>query len=254
MEQQQDSNNVVADGSIKTLPTKVSAGISYVGMGKKDATKIQAAILKGETSMRNTLYERGAEFEGIADRIDGWLKGFGEVMGKTKKSEARAVFEAMAYDAEKLHLHKGDFNSWVKLAREIRNAAEGKNDPNAVASVIAPKAATKKQADTVIDKIGTLNKVQTEAALSAALNQLPKVSKVWENTILTQIESLANQLKKSEQPIFQNAGADLIDLLEPISEKIAIESAIAESKMENTAESAVASEQDQQDQQEQLAA
>lgn len=240
--------NTKVDGStVQSLPSKVAARVSFAGIGKTDGSKIIAGIEKAEKSMREILYKRACEFEGNEKSITEYLEGFGMVMGKVMKSQAKQVLIAVSINAEKMDSFKGIFSAWVKLARDIRaEQASGTNgDGDAIPPVPVatkqPKVTAKQHAD-ISDKVPVMTKAQVEELLPKLATQLTKTSKNWENSIMLQIESLANALKQSEQPIYQNIGLAVLDAGSETGKSLleAIEDHMADEAMREGAEKVVA--------------
>lgn len=188
---------------------------SYKGYGKQDAEGILSALNKVNGRAKDVLVKRAIEFAANAETIKDYLEGFGEVMGQTRKSEAKAVFDAFGVNAE-IATAKAqeiqDYASFITECREIRGVQSRAPAARAI-------KVTDKQVSEIMAKIPAMKAETAEKVVKAAMLQLVETAKdQWELAILVQIQSLSEKLRSSEQPIYSKAAqtiykvaADMID-------------------------------------------
>lgn len=184
----------------------------YINLGKADGETVKTSQAGFEGCQRQVMTETAklfvsAETHNIDTNAVNWLLGFGEVMGKTKKSEASIVLYAYAKDSTKVQEFHGGYNSWIAHCREIKN---GETSPK-------ERTGTRKVSDKGIAAIAiavsVMNAGQVKALLEKLYFQLKAVSgDNWEKAFLIEIEGLADAIGNSPHPIFQNMSNSILDV------------------------------------------
>lgn len=190
--------------AIKTPDGKeqVPAGLNYEAMGKTDGNVILGAIRGAQSTCRSTLCERAESFAGNDDHISKWLSGYGEVMGKTKKSEASTVFKAYAANSLSVLGFDGVYNDWITHCRTLKNEGTSITTRATRTPTISDKGMEK-----VVEGVAVMNAGQVKVLLDKAYSQLKATGgENWEPSFLTQIDELANMLQTSKQPFFIDMG------------------------------------------------
>lgn len=111
---------------------------------------------------------------------------------------------------EWLTSYEGDFAGFLKLARDLRNRGTGKESRGTAVSRKAKVTDT--QFSNIMENIPVMTLNQAHSTITEAAKQVAKMPN-WERAVLAEMELFANQLKTSNQPIFQNAAAEIIDTL-----------------------------------------
>lgn len=215
--------------------------LSFIGLGKKDAEtiqasfeKVEAALVKATGTMRVKLQERAPDFVGKAsDQKDmkDYLDGFGKVLGDTKKSEAKAVFQAFIADSKAVVSFAGTYNEWVTHCRKIRDAAAGPKDGDGKPkNKKPPRIPTDKQMEDIESKIPAMTANQAETIVNKATLTLVATNKAWEHALLMQIQGIAARLEESEQPIYKRIAALILLEAGKVVEQEKASQAIQEAK------------------------
>lgn len=238
---------------------------SWAEEGKKAGVFVVGAFgvaEKGVMEMLLTVAHIIAGTPSAEDFLTGYATAWSNPdTGKSRKADARAVFEAFsmkdasgklidAYertvgyeenkdgtrklDAQKnsipiketksaqewLTEYEGDFKGFLALAREIRNQGSGRNSQGT--TVNRRQKITDKQLTSIMEALPVASPKQAEAIITDLTNKV--VAKLpsgeSEKMVLAQMEMLANQLKVSKQPIYQNAGAAIIDILDELRTEV----------------------------------
>lgn len=250
---------------------------SWAEEGKKAGAYALAAFQTVEKGVQDMLLTVAIIIAGTPSAED-FLTGYAGAWsnpdtGKSRKADARAVFEAFAVkDAngkplesyertvgyEKnadgsnkvgedkmpiaireskspqdwLKEYDGDWKGFLSLAREIRNGGTGRSSQGTTVS--RRKNVTPKQFDSIMEALPVASAKQAETiahAASAVILKLPN----FEVAILGQMEMLTNQLKSSKQPIYVEAAARIIDVLNELRDEVR-----AATKMQADAKAATA--------------
>jgi hypothetical protein len=111
----------------------------------------------------------------------------------------------------------GDFKGFLALARELRNRGTGRQSTG---STVSRKVkVTDSQFSNIMAQIPVMTQPQAHATILEANKQIAKLPN-WEPVVLSEMEMLCNQLKTSKQPIYQNAAASIIDVLNDLREDV----------------------------------
>lgn len=193
---------------------KKSVGIDLVGLGKQDGEQVLLAINNGQSVMRDVVTKRAKEFYAIADKAKAWLDGYGEIMGKVRKSEASTIFKALtAGKMDDVESFKGTYHEWITACRKLRDGGTSK-------SRAGTKHVTGKGFDNIVERVATMSAEQSADLVDKAVMQIKTATpNNWEKTVLQKIEDLAEILKReSNQPFFkelaikiQSVGAEFLE-------------------------------------------
>ena len=189
------------------MSTKVKADMDYTALGKLDGHAIQDELVKTQSAMRKVLVQRAGQFSANSETIGKWLDGFGEVMGKTKKSEASTVFKAYAVSSDKVktavltaNQGAGDYNSFITECRKIRDGGETVEPGSRAGN----KRVTAKGQAAIVEHIAVMSGGQAKEIITHAVNKLKAANpETWERAVMIEIDNLADLLEESKQPFFQ---------------------------------------------------
>lgn len=144
--------------TVQSLPSAVAVGVDVVSIGKLAGRSIASHIGRAQASACEVLMLAAHAYRATPQATD-WLKGYGdgyaEVQGddvaKVRKSEAKAVIEAYAINADALEAYvkepaKNAYSGLITLARTIRPTA------SRAASKKAPKVTDKQQGE-ILEKV-----------------------------------------------------------------------------------------------------
>lgn len=182
----------------------------YIKQGKDAGGSVKAAEVTFKGVMRSTLTAMATAFVSVETKnIDTnsafWLDGFGEIMGKTKKSEASTVLHAYAKQSDKVVKFEGEYNDWITYCRQIRNGEHVAGNATTRAKHVSIKGMGK-----IEEAVIVMNSGQVKSLLNKLYSQLKLLSgENWEPAFLLEVETLSTYLADSKHPIFQQMGEQI---------------------------------------------
>lgn len=199
---------------------------------KTDARAVFDAIATKEGEGEDAkpyVYEKIVGFEKNADGSD------------KKDAEGNLIpIRKSATAKEWLRDFEGEYSDWLKLARDIRNRQSGRASQGSPSGTQqgggrGRTKVTPKQFDDIMESMPVTSANQAHAIVVEATKQLAKLPQ-WETAILAETEMLVNQLKTSKQPIYQNAAAAMMDILNDLRDELRKASDAAEAARKGAAD------------------
>lgn len=187
--------------------------------GEQDGCKIAEFDMSQSVQrmgfIRATLMAAAKELEGkelfVREYLSGLRKVFkGQKGEETRISEARTILIACAKEPERLQGFEGTYQDFVSVARQVKTGKEPKQVTTKAEHRITK--VTDKGMPKLEERVKVLTVKQAETIANLAQEQIVRASKQWESALVSAIYGLANRLKQSTQPLYQNFGADLIDM------------------------------------------
>lgn len=185
--------------------------LDWKAVGFDEGAKIEASIAETSKACIDMLVNFAEKLKGYAPSQLLFLEGYGEARGDTRKSEAKAVFEA--YGRAKADNNKALAGSQA-VSEAVLQAKADKLGKNAYADFIeacrlirgkkaqgrsagTQNAPTEKQLKEVVERVGKANATQAVQVLSEAVNRVTSL-KMNPLAVIRQIRTLAESLNKTE--------------------------------------------------------
>lgn len=234
---------------------------SWVEQGKKEGKAVAGLTARAERRAEATLIAYGLHFAAIAESdselpaiANDWLTGYAMGFdnpntGKVRKSEAKAVLEAFLRHDQQHERVKGVDATTKEIVKESKSAEEWLTGHNtvkgregyagliAMAKEIRGKATggqgagggarrkttvTDKQHGEIVENVALMNSGQAAQVVEKATAQLSKLPK-FEQALFREMLMVANQIKmKSNDPAHLKVASEVIDLVQPHLDRIAI--------------------------------
>lgn len=235
-----NGNNEQQQEKISQSTGVKASGLDFIKLGRDDAIEMLDSSAKAQGFQRERLMLRASELASDEVKRTEWLDGFGSVMGKVKKSEAKSVFMAYIKDKDqvvKLSENVGTgyvkdddtkgVNAYQRFISACRNI---KGTQSRAPQQRAAKAPTDKQMAELTDRAQTMTDKQTESLLEKALPKLtPASAKVialhardrviaeakdqWELLVMREIDELATRLvEDSKNPEYVDMAKAIIEV------------------------------------------
>ncbi len=217
-----DAGIVEAPKPAEAPETTVDNSLDWKAIGFDEGAKIEASLAEAGKACIDMLVNFAEKLKGYAPSQLLFLDGYGTARGDTRKSEAKAVFEAYgiakAGNNEKLTGEQAVNEALITAKSDWGHREEGKPGKNAYANFIeacrlirgkkaqgrsagTSNAPTEKQLKEVVERVGKADASQAVQVMTLATQRiadLTKTQKMSPVTIIGQIRTLAQSLQNPE--------------------------------------------------------
>lgn len=126
---------------------------------------------------------------------------------------------------------QGDFKGFLALARELRNRG---TDRSSQGSAVSRKTkVTDTQFGNVMEQVPAMTQKQAETMIIGGLQHVAKIPG-FEPSLIAEMEYTCNILKTSKNVFYQEAAAEILDVLHAVRSKVAHSEKVSKEALANT--------------------